>query len=614
MVFSKDPSISNFCLFSSGTKDQFVINFLAECEKAADGKMLTPQQLSDIVCKTEFTFDWYKNTTLSANMRIYFRDRKLKTPIKWTDEYRQHMASKADRENREYKPLRDWMIARMKENKSTKLSEFYKLHPDAPKGADNSRSSAAGKSAAKPKPAKSTDKKTTDPTKDDPKPEADSPPDQSKGGEASKAPRKSFHADMLRRLNYPANVYFVPKEDDKTFYFAFPTAIAQDLEKYIDGPYAEYKPFTTWLLGEQQGGSKLAPEQKEKVISFFENSYGYNNFLKVKVPFEKSTYPENHEVHKEIYNYVVTKEMLDHYSMVAENQYKDNDDNTMSSEIFNAISHFATQQTQQKYMKHMKKERMAEEKKVFMDNFFDKTTPMEIEQRHAVYQKLRDAKVLDQRDYLDLVEQQIKDIQDKAGVEGNGINMQVIDRQEMEDRLTPFMAIYPGFTAGKVVTYLDERDENIKLCDQAGSIKFNRDFEANHGQTLKHYIENSAAPGIWRRFAQAYDTQLESRKVLDEQAAELKKQLEAVKNSKRIRSPSRSPSPPRGGRSVPASGQVSPPVTGRTKSPSSPGHKSSGRKSHRGSLPPSGIDPTNMVDTPRIRHQDVKFRPGRANP
>lgn len=633
MVFKKEPSIENFVLFGSGSKDPFVKQFLKDCETKANGKELTRQELEVLVCKHEFDFDWYKNKNYSGNVEKTL----TKLPIKWTDEFRAHMNS-PNANKPEYAMLQDWMITRMKAGKSTKLTDFYTLHPDAKKGA---KISAA--------PAEPNPKKVSGGSKAPAKAEAGPAPAKAGPSEdAGKAVQKlerSFGVAVLERLKPPVDLFFVRNENGIKFYLAIPQAKAEDLKQNMGETHGEFTEFLEWYTNEEKQCADDAANEDEDddqadkddededqadnetdTKQFFTNTFGYENFKKCKVPYLPDQYPKQGDVHRDLYPYVVTPETIKTYSEVAANQYKDSGKEGMANTLTEATQKFLDHAMQSKYITYKEQERIEEENKAkaralaaekaeFARTFYEKTTQDEIDKRHAVYTKLHEAKVFSQQTYHNWLLTQIKDIKDKAGVEGDDLDMRVISRDDMKAKLSPFTAIYPGFDDATVEAYLSLRDENIQLCKQAGSLAFNRQFEQDHnGETLKDHIEQSEAPGIWRRFSGYYENYITAKKELDDAAAELNKQLEAAKADnarKRARSASKSPSPGEGAGSIPPSGHVSPRASGPGFSASSSDFSAPKPKSRRSSVG-LGVDQSNMIDGRRHRTPPTNYHAGYA--
>ena len=624
MVLAMEVSISQFFPFNHGSKDPEMREVMSQCEKTADGKELNVAQLETLVKQFQFRIDWYKNDNRAGNVKKTL----VNLPIKWTPEYRAHMASHAAKDPA-FAPLREWMKNQMRASKTTNLSDFEKLHPGAPKGAADPKaapkSAPSAKGAAKPAghvPSKATAKpKVIHPPQAAPKPQADGRPKDSP---------TSFAKAVLQRLEPPVNIYFVRPSGKQSYYLAINPADAD--KESLDKNSGEFTEYLDWYYTEKKGddhddddeeaGHPEETDKERECKKFFTNEYGFDNFLLCKVNHDPAEWPDEEKIDTELHDYLVTKTMIHDYIEVAVNQYRDNGNPGMTNALIDARGAFLDTHMQSEYLKYQKQRReeaeakaradeLRAQKKQFLDTFNAQTTPEQIAKRHADFIKLREAKVFDEERYFDLVNTQIRTIKDMAGVEGDQVlHMTILTRHEMQEQLKPFTSFCPGFTQGSIDAYLKVRDENIELCSSVGKSAFNQQFERDKGMSLKDYIETSEAPGIWRRFKDQYQDYLDLKKEMDKKAAnatELQKRLSeleaaggnARKRSARktpSRSPSRSPSPSRDGTGMlPPSGRGSP-----------------GAKARRSSML-AGINTSNQVDGTRGRTPNKRYHAGAAS-
>ena len=646
MVFEKEASISGFKPFNQGTADPDMKDFLEQCEKTvANKKPLNVQQLEQLVRQFQFRIDWYKTENLAGNVRNTLTN----LPIKWTAEYREHMGSRHAKDPA-FAPLREWMKTQMRASKTTNLSDFEKLQPGASKGAADPK--AAPKSAPSAKePAKAgavRAKHTAQPKSAPqaaPKPQADGGPKDSAPLEDAMPVPTSFAKVVLQRLEPPVNIYFVRPSGKQSYYLAINPADAdkESLDKnsgefteYLDWYYTEWKGDDHDDDDDEEAGHPEETDKERKCKKFFTNEYGFDNFLLCKVNHDPAEWPDEEKIDTELHDYLVTKTMIHDYIEVAVNQYRDNGNPGMTNALIDARDAFLDTDTQSEYLKYKKKmreeaeakakaDKLRIEKKQFLDTFHQQTTPAEIKKRHEVYMKLREAGVLDADHYFNLLRDQIKAVQNDAGIEGeNDLDMRAISRGEMQELLHPFTNFCPGYTQATLGAYLDARDKNLALYSTAGSLPLNQQFEDEHGMTVEEYVKQSQAPGVWKKLAGVYKIYKDMKKVMDKQADELRKRLEqaqadhARKSSpsrgdggvqpqqaqaaggsarKRLPDPSRSPSPTRDGDGMlPPSGRGSPRA----------------RKS-RTSATFAGIDPENQVPGRRGRTPSKHYHAGAAS-
>ena len=626
-----EVSISQFFPFNHGSKDPEMREFMSQCEKTADGKELDVAQLETLVKQFQFRIDWYKNDNRAGNVKKTL----VNLPIKWTPEYRAHMASHAAKDPA-FAPLREWMKNQMRASKTTNLSDFEKLHPGAPKGAADPKaapkSAPSAKGAAKPAGhvrSKATAKpKVLHPPQDAPKPQADGGPKDSAPLGGGSTVKKSFGLSVLKRLEPPVNIYFVHPSGKQSYYLAINPADANKVS--LDEDSGEFMDYLDWYYTEGKGSDddddEADPQEvtvrQEKCKKFFTNEFGLENFMRCRVAHIPTEWPDEEEIDSELHDYLVARTMIHDYIEVAINQYRDFADTGMTNTLIEARDAFLDTDMQSEYLEYQKKMReeakakaranqLQATKKQFLDTFNDQTTLDQMKKRHEVYNDLKKEKMFNQEQYLDLIHKQIQSVKKMAGVEGdNVLHMKILSRSDMQEKLHPFTSFYPGFNEGSIDAYLKVRDENLELCSSVGKSAFNQQFERDKGMSLKDYIETSEAPGIWRRFKDQYQDYLDLKKEMDKKAAnatELQKrlsELEAAGGSARkrparktpSRSPSRSPSPSRDGTGMlPPSGRGSP-----------------GAKARRSSML-AGINTSNQVDGTRGRTPNKPYHAGAAS-
>ncbi len=560
-TFKFADGVQHFMFFSSGGGGEFANTFREAAKEISKAKKtFGMKDLVHLIHKHQFEHDWYSSNRKENHLRNILHAQDM--PIMWSKEYREFV-DKHDGVLLDAKKMaeKNLLIEKMKSGDSKGARPFENKGKSSAAGAGSKRVPAGGAGPGRVSNGGAGPARVSA--------GGAAPARVSNGGAGlAPAPAGGAGADVvditeaaspacLQLLTPGAKVLAMLADDKKkVLYLAVPPADFETAKTKLDDKAIEYEQFCLSTLDEDDNDDEKA--SVNNLSKFFDETFGYNNYMRSLVTYEKP--PTKADLPDELNPFIVPQQLIHARFSVAIDQHDDagakekardlkeiRDKFLRPLEIQFAMSTLAEERTR------VEQERLRQEqervKAEFLNTFMDQTTADEINARHAVFVDLRQSLSIMEPQYLNLMQEQTRDIMQKAGVIQQGYNTILLNRQDMEAKLTPFSHVYPAFTDGVIKVYLDERDRNIELAMKAADFDFNQKFEAEHnGKSLKEYIEGSASPGIWVRFAKEYDHYLGTKKLKDAHA-QLIKQLQAGGKRRRNQSPSPSPQ---------ASGEVSP--------------------------------------------------------